>query len=181
MVLRAAGKDDSTATLLREALAGKQGEMEGAYTAGSAFLQSHLGIQSVGERSRILDTAMNPNSLYALRPDRKGAVNGWARKATVEEMRAVVEFLQSQGLTLDQVQKVVSEHPPTLVYDIEQRLRPTFEYLASLGMTPAATVVRRPSLLGLGADASLRRIVGYLQEVDGRSLAEIEELLATTL
>lgn len=77
--------------------------------------------------------------------------------------------------------QVVSEHPPTLVYDPQTRLRPLFDYLAELGMTPAATVVRRPSLLGLDADANLRRIVGYLQEVDGRSLAEIEELLATTL
>jgi hypothetical protein len=47
--------------------------------AGSAFLKEHLGIQSVGERSRILDHAMNPNSLYALRPDRKGAANASVR------------------------------------------------------------------------------------------------------
>ncbi len=49
--------------------------MEGSYSAGSAFLQNHLGIQSAGERSRVLDMAMNPNSMYALRPDRKGAAN----------------------------------------------------------------------------------------------------------
>ena len=63
------------------ALSGRQAEVEGAYSAGSAFLQSHLGIQSVGERSRILDTAMNPNSMYALRPNGKGIVNAWVRRA----------------------------------------------------------------------------------------------------
>jgi len=77
--------------------------------------------------------------------------------------------------------QVVSEHPPTLVYDPQARLRPIFDYLKELGMSASATIVRRPSLLGLEADASLRRIVGYLQEVEGKSMAEIEELLATTL
>ena len=77
--------------------------------------------------------------------------------------------------------QVVSEHPPTLVYDPDLRLRPIFDYLRELGMSASATVARRPSLLGLEADASLRRIVGYLQDVEGRSLAEVEELLATTL
>ena len=76
---------------------------------------------------------------------------------------------------------MVSEHPTTLVYDPEQRLRPIFEYLKSLGMSPARTILRRPSVLGLEADANLRRIVGYLQEVDGKSIKEIEQLLATTL
>ena len=63
------------------ALSGRQAELGGAYSQGSAFLQSHLGIQSVGERSRILDTAMNPNSMYALRPNGKGIVNAWVRPA----------------------------------------------------------------------------------------------------
>ena len=57
------------------ALSGQQSDLEGLYSAGSAFLQNYLGIQSAGERSRILDMAMNPNSMYALRPDRKGAAN----------------------------------------------------------------------------------------------------------
>lgn len=48
-------------------------------------------------------------------------------------------------------------------------------------MSPARTIARRPSVLGLEADANLRRMVGYLQEVDGKSIAEIEQLLATTL
>lgn len=66
------------------ALSGGQSELEGVYMAGSAFLKEHLGIQSVGERSRILDHAMNPNSLYALRPDRKGAANASVRALTAQ-------------------------------------------------------------------------------------------------
>ena len=90
------------------ALSGRQAELEGAYSAGSAFLQSHLGIQSVGERSRILDTAMNRNSMYALRPNGKGIVNGWVRCALWQAVQPpTTSSLEDLGLLLCALQHVL--------------------------------------------------------------------------
>lgn len=57
-------------------------------------------------------------------------------------------------------------------------MKPFFEYLASIGLG-ADKVVKRPSLLGLEVNASLRRIVDYLQEVEGKTVEELAQLLET--
>jgi len=44
---------------------------------------------------------------------------------------------------------------------------PFWEYLTSIGVpNVAAAVAKRPSLLGLSVDASLQKIVGYLQYIE---------------
>jgi hypothetical protein len=74
--------------------------------------------------------------------------------------------------------QVISEHPPVLCYSPEERLKPFFQYLESIGVD-VQKVVKRPSLLGLEVNASLRRIVGYLKEVEQRSDEELADLLET--
>lgn len=54
------------------------GQQDDAYRKGAEFLKS-IGFESVAEVSRILDVAMNPNSLYLSFRDRKRAVNGSVR------------------------------------------------------------------------------------------------------
>jgi hypothetical protein len=62
--------------------------------------------------------------------------------------------------------QIISAHPAVLCYSVPDRLAPFWEYLASIGVpNVAAAVVQRPSLLGLEADANLRKIVDYLTYV----------------
>lgn len=68
-----------------------------------------------------------------------------------------------------------------LSYSVEERLRPFFDYLASVGIVEAAAVVaKRPTLLGLDADQNLKKMVGYLLE-SGNSVEEIVKYLETSL
>ena len=53
---------------------GRRSEIDAAYQEGSEFLQS-IGVESKGEVARILDIAMNPNSLFLTLRDKKRAVN----------------------------------------------------------------------------------------------------------
>ena len=188
-----------------------QGQGDGAYLAASNYLQS-LGISGQGERerapacvpprprlphhhapaapparpaaelNRVLDLAMNPNSLYGTRGAR--VLNPHARKLDVEtDIKPVAAFLQAQGLAPAAVARLVSAHPPVLCYSVEGRLQPLWAYLSEelgLGQERVAAVLEaRPSLLGVDA-ANLRRVVGYLL-ASGSSLEEVETLLSTTL
>lgn len=63
--------------------------------------------------------------------------------------------------------QVITAHPPVLSYSVDGRLVPFWEYLTSIGVpNVAAAVAKRPSLLGLSVDASLRKIVEYLQYIE---------------
>ena len=53
---------------------GRRSEIDAAYQEGSEFLQT-IGVESKGEVARILDIAMNPNSLFLTLRDKKRAVN----------------------------------------------------------------------------------------------------------
>ncbi|CAL8469544.1 g9085 [Coccomyxa elongata] len=173
------GKDSDTISALREALdVGRRSELDQAYQEGGAFLRS-IGFEANAEISRILDVAMNPNSLFVTLRDKKRAGNASARRLDVEQdMKPVVDCLRSCGLEQAQIVKVISDHPAVLCYSPDERIKPFFEYLASIGIGPEK-IARRPSLLGLEVNASLRRIVNYLQEVDGKTVEELAQLLET--
>ena len=53
---------------------GRRSEIDAAYQEGGEYLQT-IGIESKGEIARILDIAMNPNSLFLTLRDKKRAVN----------------------------------------------------------------------------------------------------------
>lgn len=115
---------------------------------------------------------MNPNSLFAGRgggSGRKGANASSAREdLSAEDVERVAAFLaQNLGLSSQEVVTIVSAHPTTLCYSVEQRLEPWASYLRDeVGVKDLrGAVLGRPSLLGLCPDASLRKIVGYLQSV----------------
>ena len=62
-------------SFIRTALdAGRRSEIDVAYQEGAEYLQT-VGIESKGEVARILDIAMNPNSLFLTLRDKKRAVN----------------------------------------------------------------------------------------------------------
>ncbi|KAK9811922.1 hypothetical protein WJX72_012502 [[Myrmecia] bisecta] len=173
---------DDVASVLRDAMkGGREGTVDEAYRSGGAYLRT-LGLESLPEITRILDVAMNPNSLYNTYRDKKRSYNVNARKLSVDaDLKPVVEFLQSQGLSKSEVIRVISEHPPVLSYSVQERLQPFCEYLSSIGIpSPGQMLVKRPSLLGLKVEDSLQRMVGYLQAND-YSLEQIIKFLETTL
>ncbi|EFN53178.1 hypothetical protein CHLNCDRAFT_136986 [Chlorella variabilis] len=150
-----------------------------AFLAAGNFLRG-LGIDSQAEVNRVLDVAMNPNSLYAAR-NRKQPANPHARKLDVEaDLRPVVEFLQAAGLSQEQA---ILVHPALLSYRVQERLQPFFEYLTGeLGLSPqeaASVVQRRPSIVGVEVDG-LRRMVAFLLE-SGNTKEQVVELMATSL
>lgn len=53
---------------------GRRSELDQAYQEGGAFLRS-IGFEANAEISRILDVAMNPNSLFVTLRDKKRAGN----------------------------------------------------------------------------------------------------------
>lgn len=61
------------------------------------------------------------------------------------------------------VLQIIATHPPVLSYSVSERLAPFFDYLSSIGVKDvAATVVARPSLLGLDVEGNLKKMVDYL-------------------
>lgn len=152
-----------------------------AYRAGAVYLRT-LGIDSQTELTRVLDIAMNPNSLFADHQNKLLASNASARLLSVDdEIRPVIEFLSSLGLSDQQVKQVVLEHPPVISYSPAEQLQPFLDGLRGLGIRdPLAVVVRRPSLLGLSLRDNVQRIVEYLKEA-GNTMEQIEEMLATTI
>ncbi|KAI3436222.1 hypothetical protein D9Q98_002276 [Chlorella vulgaris] len=180
---QAAAQRDDVGRLLRDALQQPAQGQNLAYLAAGNFLQG-LGIDNQTEINRVLDVAMNPNSLWA-RNNRKQPTNPHARPLSVDDdLKPLVEFLQAAGLSQEQIAKAILVHPALLSYRVEQRLQPFFAFLAeqplALSRDEAAVVVqRRPSILGVEV-AGLRRMVAFLLE-SGNSREQVIELMATTL
>ena len=86
--------------------------------------------------------------------------------------------VSADGLKLLCLVQIVTDHPPVLCYNPEERIIPFFDFLKSIGI-PTEKVAKRPTLLGLEVNKSLRRIVNYLQEVEGKSIDEVAVLLET--
>lgn len=77
--------------------------MDPDYLAAASYL-AEVGFTNKTEIARVLDVAMNPNSLFV-----QASVNANARPLTVEtDMRPVVEFLQAQGVKAGDIVKVSS-------------------------------------------------------------------------
>ncbi|KAF6253172.1 hypothetical protein COO60DRAFT_463350 [Scenedesmus sp. NREL 46B-D3] len=163
LCIAAAGNVQATPVLK----SGMQGQVDTAYLAAANYLKT-IGFTNTAEMARVLDIAMNPNSMFVQYNDAKRSTNVNARPLTVEEdMQPVVGFFVEQGLSTQQIVQVITAHPPVLSYSVPARLQPFWEYMASIGVPDvAAAVARRPSLLGLDVDANLRKIVDYLQYVE---------------
>jgi hypothetical protein len=152
--------------------------VDAGYLACAQALRA-LGFQNAADIARVLDTSMNPNSLFAGRgggSGRKGANAASAREdLSAADIEAVASFLSSRlGLSSAEVVAVVSACPSVLCYSVPGRLEPWARYLEEeVGVADLrGAVLGRPSLLGLDADKSLRQIVEYLQSV-GTSAEDI--------
>ncbi|GBF93680.1 hydroxypyruvate reductase [Raphidocelis subcapitata] len=159
------GGSGKAAPSLKHAAA--QGGSDPVYVAAAQYLKL-VGLNNQAELARVLDIAMNPNSLFVQYNDPKRSRNASARELSVEaDMAPVIDFLTARGLTKSDVVAVVTGHPPVLSYSVPGRLEPFWEFMgATVGLPDVgAAVVKRPSLLGLNLD-SLDKIVGYLKSVD---------------
>lgn len=78
-----------------------QGSVDPVYLAAATYM-AEIGFTNKTEIARVLDIAMNPNSMFV-----QASVNANARPLSVEgDMRPVVEFLQSKGLKAADIIKV---------------------------------------------------------------------------
>jgi hypothetical protein len=78
-----------------------QGQVDPDYLAAASYL-AEVGFTNKTEIARVLDVAMNPNSLFVT-----ASVNANARPLTVDaDMRPVVDFLQSRGVSVGDTVKV---------------------------------------------------------------------------
>jgi hypothetical protein len=160
-----------------------QGSSQLALLAAGNFLRG-MGIDSNIDVTRVLDVCTNPNSIFGSKGGRQPA-NPYARRTlAVEEMQAVVAFLEGSGFPREDIVKLVLAFPQVLCYSVESRLGPMFACLTSeMGLSQAqavSLVSRRPLLLGL-ADDNLRRIVGFLSTQQGASREDIVDLLERSL
>eukprot|EP00892_Ulva_mutabilis_P012814 jgi/Ulvmu1/9905/UM057_0062.1 len=163
---------------MRSALSG---DVDPAYQEGSAFLKSLDPEMSPAEVARVLDIAMNPDSIFVSFRDKKRAKNSNARRLSVrDDMEPAVAFLRGQGLTDKQVASVIIDHPPTLSYSIPDRLQPFVDCLNVVGIDDVAQVIcERPSILGLEAQ-NVKSIVDYLQSRE-TSQEDISKFLRTSI
>jgi hypothetical protein len=101
-----------------------------------------------------------------------------------EDMSEVVEFLIESGVAASEVGALVIRHPAVLAYGVETRLKPLFEYMeCTFGRDAKAfveDVTRRPSLLGLDADANARKMIEYLLD-NGSTKEEAMEYFLRSL
>jgi hypothetical protein len=64
-----------------------------------------------------------------------------ARILSVEnDMKPVVGFLRSKGLSDRQVVEILIKHPPTLSYSVTERLEPFFNCMSDIGMKDFCSV-----------------------------------------
>ncbi|KAL4431606.1 hypothetical protein ABPG77_001448 [Micractinium sp. CCAP 211/92] len=183
---QASGKSD-VGRLLRDALNQPAQGTNLSYLSAANFLRG-LGMDNQAELNRVLDIAMNPNSLFTSK-NRKQPTNPHARRLDVEaDLKPLLAFLtDTAGFSQEQVVKLIQAHPALLSYRVEERLQPFFAYLTgpapeglALSAQQAAEVVeRRPTILGVEVDG-LRRMVGFLLE-SGSSMEEVVEMMATSL
>mmetsp|Transcript_18814 Transcript_18814/g.32115 ORF Transcript_18814/g.32115 Transcript_18814/m.32115 type:complete len:221 (-) Transcript_18814:393-1055(-) len=151
-----------------------------AYVEGATYLQM-MGLSNQAEVARVLDVAMNPNSLFMDMHSMRSR-NSSARSLSVEkDMQPVVEFLLSKAVSKGDILKIISGHPPVLSYSV-QRLETYFAFFERLGvkgveMGPALT--HRPNMLGLDVDVNLPKIVSYLESIETPPAQIVEYLVKT--
>ncbi|KAG1679167.1 hypothetical protein FOA52_000523 [Chlamydomonas sp. UWO 241] len=131
------------------------------YVLASEYL-SQIGLLNLAERSRVLDIATNPSSLFLGR-----GRNASARPLSVDgDMRPVVEFLGARGVKSAELVQIIIGYPAVLGTAVP-KLQAFWDYLESIGVTDVGSVIiTRPNLLGLDVDANLRKIVDYLLYVE---------------
>ncbi|CAN0883715.1 Transcription termination factor MTERF6, chloroplastic/mitochondrial [Linum grandiflorum] len=93
-------------------------------------------------------------------------------------MKELVEFLVGLGLTRDgMIGRVIVKHPFIMGYNIEKRLRPTCEFLRSVGLSAAdlqTVVLKFPEVVCRDVEKTLKPNYAYLRRCgfgDGQVVA----------
>lgn len=79
------------------------------------------------------------------------------RISSAANVERTLEYLCDElGLKTSGLSALVASYPQVLGLSFEHNVKPTVEYVRSLGVSPRKAFVRHPSLLGLSLDANLR-------------------------
>lgn len=79
-----------------------------------------------------------------------------------------VHFLQSIGLTKEDIKRLLVAYPSVLGYNIETRLRPHVKFLQSIGIKDdelCKVVTLHPSLMGRKVDKCFKPVVEHLHSI----------------
>ncbi|KAJ0041439.1 hypothetical protein Pint_26832 [Pistacia integerrima] len=94
-----------------------------------------------------------------------------------QKVQAVVNFLFELGLSSDSIGKVLTRYPRIISYSVEDNLRPTAEYLKSLGVNVAILVHRSPASLWLSIEDNLKPVTKFFYET-GFSVEDIRTMVS---
>ncbi|EPS58291.1 hypothetical protein M569_16524, partial [Genlisea aurea] len=93
------------------------------------------------------------------------------------KLSATVGFLRETGLSGEQVGKVLTRSPNIVSYSIEEKLRPTADYLRSVGADVGAVLGRSPQTFGLSVEENLKPVTEFLYG-EGFSQEEVATMIS---
>nr|XP_043615176.1 transcription termination factor MTERF5, chloroplastic [Erigeron canadensis] len=77
------------------------------------------------------------------------------------KLQSTVDYFYEIGLSSQDVGKVLTRYPSIISYSVEEKLRPTAEYIQSIGVNPAVLMSRCPQAFGLSIEASLKPVTEF--------------------
>ena len=81
----------------------------------------------------------------------------------VKKMQARVEYLKSIGIKDEDIGEVVTKHPQVQGYDVENNLKPTYEFLKDKFGATADILVKTPAYLGYSLNKRIKPRHAFLE------------------
>eukprot|EP00262_Sarcandra_glabra_P006928 TRINITY_DN1948_c0_g1_i5.p1 TRINITY_DN1948_c0_g1~~TRINITY_DN1948_c0_g1_i5.p1 ORF type:complete len:290 (-),score=29.85 TRINITY_DN1948_c0_g1_i5:269-1138(-) len=78
-----------------------------------------------------------------------------------QKVKALVDFLVEQGLSAENIGKVLTRSPNIVSYSVEDKLRPTADYFCLMGVDVAVLLYRSPQTFGLSIEANLKPVTEF--------------------
>ncbi|KAM1712492.1 hypothetical protein ACFX1Q_024164 [Malus domestica] len=94
-----------------------------------------------------------------------------------QKVKTTIDFLYEMGLSAEMIGKVLTRCPNIISYSVEDKLRPTAQYIVSLGVDVGVLLHRSPTVFGLSIEANLKPVTQFFVE-RGYSMDEIGIMLS---
>ncbi|XP_042469707.1 transcription termination factor MTERF5, chloroplastic-like [Zingiber officinale] len=93
-----------------------------------------------------------------------------------QKVKTTVDYLSELGVSEQNIGKILTRCPHIISYSVEDKLKPTADYLESIGINVASVVHKCPQTFGLSVEANLKPItVFFLQR--GYSKGEVSTMV----
>ncbi|KAM7279559.1 hypothetical protein ACFE04_006693 [Oxalis oulophora] len=101
----------------------------------------------------------------------------WLLIHSRQKIQSTVDFLTEMGLLEHNIGKIITRFPNIISYSVEDKLRPTAEYLRSLGVDIALLLYQSPSVFGLSIESNLKPVSEFFLD-KGFSIEEFETMVS---